>query len=190
MVTGLLRDEAMLTRCSLAVLLQVIYYVHSNDESSSTDEKEEKKVPHFFTVEGAVGPGNFTRYELKVAYPMRIVLQSLEGDADIYFSYTDKSVSYHLDMHDASSATCGLDYIDVSSNPRPAYVGVYGHPSKNVSSYRLLVMVAPDGNFQHEPELIHQWAELVDPDNDGRNGPPIYLDILSGILEILVEILL
>ncbi|KAK6019472.1 hypothetical protein OSTOST_14890 [Ostertagia ostertagi] len=125
------------------------------DESPSADEKEEKQVPQFFTVEGVVGPGNFTRYELKFAYPMRIVLQTLEGDADIYFSYTDKSVSYELHTHDASSATCGLDYIDILSNPRPSYLGVYGHPSKDVSSYRLLVMVAPDGTFD-EPELIHQ----------------------------------
>ncbi|XGW07426.1 hypothetical protein V3C99_010533 [Haemonchus contortus] len=180
----------MLKRCLVIVLLLLIHDVNSKDESSRTDAKEENKVPQFLTVEGVVGPGNFTRYELKFAHPMRIVLQSLEGDADIYFSYTDKSVSYELHAHDASSATCGLDYIDVLSKPRPAYLGVYGHPSKNMTSYRLLVMVSPDGNFEHGPELINEWAELIERDNDGRSGHPIFVDILSGILEILVEVLL
>ncbi|PIO60097.1 hypothetical protein TELCIR_18413 [Teladorsagia circumcincta] len=179
----------MLTRCYAVVSLLLVHCVHTKGESSSEDTKEEKQVPQFFTVEGVVGPGNFTRYELKFAYPMRIVLQTLEGDADIYFSYTDKSVSYELHTHDASSATCGLDYIDILSNPRPSYLGVYGHPSKDESSYRLLVMVAPDGNFEG-PELINQWGDLVDRDKDGKSGHPIYIDILSGILEILVEILL
>lgn len=56
------------------------------------------------------------------------------GDADIYFSYNDKDVSFHLDKHDASSATCGLDYIDVASAPRPSYLAVgYLHFSSSSS---------------------------------------------------------
>ncbi|EPB66184.1 hypothetical protein ANCCEY_14725 [Ancylostoma ceylanicum] len=139
---------------------------------------------------GVVAAGNFSRYELKFPRPMRIVLESVEGDADLYFSYTNQGVSFELDKHDASSATCGLDYIDVASYPRPSYLAVYGHPFKNESSYRLLIMVVPDGNFEHGPELIHRWAELVQHDSGGNGRDPIYMDILSGILEILVEILL
>ncbi|WKX95633.1 hypothetical protein Q1695_012247 [Nippostrongylus brasiliensis] len=136
----------------------------------------------FYAVEGQVASANFTRYELKFPEPLRIVVQSLEGDADIYFSYTNKKVSFELDKHDASSTTCGLDYIDVKSSPRPSYLGVYGHPSKNMSSYRLLIMVTPDGNFEN-PEFIDRWSELTEkPTDEGRHGHPVYIDILSGII--------
>ncbi|KHJ91461.1 hypothetical protein OESDEN_08674 [Oesophagostomum dentatum] len=181
-------DVAMLVGWTLRALV-VICYVTANNEQSSPQKPEEDLAPRFFTFEGVVAGGNYSRYELKSPRPTRIVLESVEGDADLYFSYTNQGVSFELDRHDASSATCGLDYIDIASNPRPSYLGVYGHPSKNESSYRMLIMVVPDGNFEHGPELIYRWSDLVHRDSDGK-GDSIYMDIISGILEILVEILL
>ncbi|EPB66340.1 hypothetical protein ANCCEY_14568 [Ancylostoma ceylanicum] len=179
----------MLVRWAFGILFAACY-ASANDEQSTATKEEEDLTPRFFTLEGVVAAGNFSRYELKFPRPMRIVLESVEGDADLYFSYTNQGVSFELDKHDASSATCGLDYIDVASYPRPSYLAVYGHPFKNESSYRLLIMVVPDGNFEHGPELIHRWAELVQHDSGSNGRDPIYMDILSGILEILVEILL
>ncbi|KAJ1346459.1 hypothetical protein KIN20_001240 [Parelaphostrongylus tenuis] len=87
----------------------------SSEEPSEYNDDEQER-PQFFTLDGVVAGGNFSRYELKFGKPMRIVLESVEGDADIYFSYRDQAVSYELSKHDASSTTCGLDYIDVSSS--------------------------------------------------------------------------
>ncbi|VDM71666.1 unnamed protein product [Strongylus vulgaris] len=151
----------MLVRWSLVLFAVTRYVATNNEQPPHTKSEEEDLIPQFFTREGIVAAGNFSRFELKSPKPMRIVLDSVQGDADLYFSYTNQGVSYELDRHDASSATCGLDYIDVESNPRPSYLGIllvkiYGHPSKNESAYRLLIMVVPDGNFEHGPEVIHQ----------------------------------
>lgn len=181
----------MLKRCCALVILLIVRVIASSAKHSPPESEEENNAPQYFTVEGVVAPANYTRYELKFEHPMRIVLESVEGDADIYFSYNDKDVSFHLDKHDASSATCGLDYIDVASAPRPSYLAIYGHPSKNTSSsYRMLVIVSPDGTFE-QPEVIHQWMELIERDReDGQDTHPIYIEILSGVLEIIAQVLL
>uniref|UniRef100_A0A1I7WRV7 SMC_N domain-containing protein n=1 Tax=Heterorhabditis bacteriophora TaxID=37862 RepID=A0A1I7WRV7_HETBA len=157
-------------------------------ELGEKDRVQVFDMPKLFTVAGVVAPGNFSRYELKWPGALRIVVQTITGDADIYFSYSNKLVSYELEHHDASSASCGLDYIDVSSKPRPVYLGIYGHPSKGESSYRLLVLAGRNGTdeFEHGPELIERWDELAEQLDEYHS---IYDDMLFGILEIIFAIL-
>uniref|UniRef100_A0A914RPC3 Uncharacterized protein n=1 Tax=Parascaris equorum TaxID=6256 RepID=A0A914RPC3_PAREQ len=66
--------------------------------------------------------------------------------------------------HDMLSTTCGLDVLDVpQSTKRPAHLGVYGHPSKSETSYKMLfvMMEKQESEFEEDvnipAELIHSF---------------------------------
>ncbi|KJH45488.1 hypothetical protein DICVIV_08460 [Dictyocaulus viviparus] len=121
----LVNSVAMLESGWMYFFMIKTYLVNAYDEQTSKYDVAHGG-PQFLMLEGVVASGSFSRYELNFSRPMRIVVESLEGDADIYFSYSNQAVSYELNKHDVSSATCGLDYIDVVSSSQPVYLGVGG----------------------------------------------------------------
>ena len=83
------------------------------------------------SVSGDVEAGNFTYYTLRQTGHIKMVLTSLTGDADIYVSdVTNERPTFMFEEHMLSSATCGLDVVDIpASFARPVHIGVYGHPN-------------------------------------------------------------
>ena len=48
---------------------------------------------------------------------------------DLYISDSVRHPTFEFDAHDASSASCGLDVVEVTREvDKPVYIGVYGHP--------------------------------------------------------------
>jgi hypothetical protein len=77
-----------------------------------------------------------------------------EGDADLYISQYLLHPSYNLSEYCLSSATCGLDRIDIpSSFRRPLGVAVYGHVIYPISIFKLTVLI------RDEP---HQLNDLLE----------------------------
>ncbi|KYM98817.1 DNA repair endonuclease XPF, partial [Cyphomyrmex costatus] len=62
------------------------------------------------------------------------------GDADLYASQIISKPTYEPDHYCLQSVTCGEDTIFIpKSFKRPVSIGVYGHPSHEISKYTLLV---------------------------------------------------
>ena len=82
------------------------------------------------TVTGEVEEGNYTYYTLKQPGPVRLVLSSLSGDADLYVSGPElERPTFALEEHFLGSGTCGEDSVSIPAEfPRPVHIGVYGHP--------------------------------------------------------------
>ena len=77
-----------------------------------------------------------------------------EGDADLYISQYLLHPSYNLSEYCLSSATCGLDRIDIpSSFRRPLGVAVYGHVIYPISIFKLTVLIRDE---------LHQLNDLLD----------------------------
>jgi len=95
------------------------------------------------TVTGMVWEGNYTYYTLKQSGPVRLVLKSVVGDADLYVSGQDmEQPTFLLEEHSLSSASCGEDSVQISEHfPRPIYIGVYGHPRHEISHFLLDVVI-------------------------------------------------
>lgn len=129
------------------------------------------------------------------------------GDADLYISYKTSDVSYLLEDHDCSSATCGLDYVDIPSFPRPAYLAVsldpwkegkensqvYGHPSHALSTWRILVIPGKNttysqGDFDYPPEIIYEWPDSHGSEEEWPDAGGL-ISLLIEILEIVITVL-
>uniref|UniRef100_A0A914VXR0 Uncharacterized protein n=1 Tax=Plectus sambesii TaxID=2011161 RepID=A0A914VXR0_9BILA len=147
-----------------------------------------------------VGGGNYSYYSINAAGYVTILLDSLKGDADLYVSSRRKEPRFALDSHEYHSTTCGIDRVDIGHLvPRPLYVAVYGHPSNEVTRYRLLVLAiqvtekekleyaeAPDV----PDELIREIGLLEDDGETTNNFGEILLKLLRFLVELAVEILL
>ncbi|GMS84523.1 hypothetical protein PENTCL1PPCAC_6698 [Pristionchus entomophagus] len=151
-----------------------------------------------------IGGGNFSRHEILTNASFRIISVPLEGDIDLYLSYSTKNVSFDLADHNASSSTCGIDYLDVPSispfHPRPTYLAIFGHPFHETSKYRLIVVkkVEEDGE---DGILEYEWEdspiELIEMIDEGRGKggegsliAAFFTHHLWNILEIIFTILL
>merc|ERR1711892_236619 len=77
------------------------------------------------TVSGEVWQGNYTYYTLKQGGVVRLVLTSVEGDADLYVSGEEVSQpTFLLEDHSLSSASCGDDTVYISEHfVRPIHIG-------------------------------------------------------------------
>lgn len=98
----------------------------------------EKQLLH--AVSGEVARGNYTYYSLVYEGPITLHLFSKLGDADLYISQKVSKPTFEPDTYCLQSSTCGLDIIHIPKNfHRPIGIGVYGHPSHELSIYLLEV---------------------------------------------------
>uniref|UniRef100_A0A9J2P886 DOMON domain-containing protein n=1 Tax=Ascaris lumbricoides TaxID=6252 RepID=A0A9J2P886_ASCLU len=160
---------------------------------------DDQKV-HLYFVRGDLAPSNWSFFELKWEGRLRIILDSLNGDADLYLSYTKASgkrpgVGVH--DHDMLSATCGLDVLDVpQSAKRPVHLGVYGHPSKSETSYKMLffMMEKQESEFEEDvnipAELIHSFETEEEHSSYSHSFRETLFTISRFMFEVLIEILL
>ncbi|XP_011868390.1 PREDICTED: DNA repair endonuclease XPF [Vollenhovia emeryi] len=84
--------------------------------------------------------GSYKYYSLTYDGNIKIRLTSITGDADLYASQIISKPTYEPDHYCLQSTTCGEDTIFIpESFKRPVSIGVYGHPSHEISKYTLLV---------------------------------------------------
>lgn len=103
------------------------------------------------SVRGIVGGGNYSYYSLSESGTILMLLESFQGDADLYISHTTHKPTFDIENHDLQSVTCGLDYIKIySDGRRPIAIAVYGHPSHDTSVYRLQIIVDRAGEYEYE----------------------------------------
>ncbi|VDN60007.1 unnamed protein product [Dracunculus medinensis] len=141
-------------------------------------------------IKGDLQATNSTYFELKWKGRMRIILESIWGDADLYLSYKSKNPGSEVDNHDVLSTTCGLDIIDVPQfAQRPLYLAVSGHPfSKNIS-YRMVWLMLPEINNEFEEpidipsEIIYSLPQVETVSNS-------LISLVEFILDIFIEVLL
>ncbi|RZF32310.1 hypothetical protein LSTR_LSTR001774 [Laodelphax striatellus] len=106
--------------------------------SSCLQCKGESQLLH--SIAGKVGGGNFTYYSLMYTGPISLYLISSTGDADLYISQTLSKPTYEPESYCLQSSTCGVDTVHIpKSFQRPVGIGIYGHPSHQVSIYLLEV---------------------------------------------------
>lgn len=98
----------------------------------------EEELLHY--VSDDVPGGSYKYYSLTYDGYIKIRLTSITGDADLYASQTTTKPTYEPDHYCLQSTTCGEDIIFIpKSFKRPVSIGVYGHPSHEISKYTLLV---------------------------------------------------
>ncbi|XP_050054434.1 UPF0669 protein C6orf120 homolog [Aphis gossypii] len=101
-----------------------------------------------------------------------------EGDADLYVS--QPHISHHPtfdpDTYCLQSTTCGIDILHIPKwFKRPIYLGIYGHPSYEITSYTLDIIQNsnPGEEFNlnlFESEEGNETQSINnDEDNDVRN---------------------
>lgn len=146
-----------------------------------------------YTFSNQVGSGNFSYFKLHRDGTVRLDLKSIAGDADLYVSSSTLSPDF-ID-YELSSATCGDDEVIVTAEmQRPVGVGVFGHPSHEVSHFVLSVYVLYD-DAQSEPVTLYSDASQrtstsaqSQPDNE-QQQESILWSILVGLLKIILDIM-
>jgi len=130
---------------------------------------------------GSVGASNFTYFKLHRDGIVKLVLDSMSGDADIYVSSATLSPDYS--NYELCSTTCGLDEIIIPSDMiRPIGVGIFGHPSHETSQFELTVWV--DSNtMSNNGDKVH-----FNSDNDQEES--LLWSILLGLLKIILNVLM
>lgn len=115
---------------------------------------------------GKVGAGNYSYYTLSREGSITILLNTLQGDSDLYISDHTKQPTFEIENHNLQSVTCGLDRIDVPFEfKRPIIIGVYGHPSQDFSIYELEVIV------DDSPEEYKDHG--IENSSPGSSLPPV-----------------
>lgn len=89
---------------------------------------------------GEVFAGNYTYYQLyKPSGPLKFYLHTITGDADLYVS--DKTTTPTFEDFEFQASSCGDDSITISSDfGRPVGIGIYGHPSREKSTFMFSVL--------------------------------------------------
>ncbi|XP_017770875.1 PREDICTED: UPF0669 protein v1g209471-like [Nicrophorus vespilloides] len=91
--------------------------------------------------EGTVDHDNYTYYSLHEEGALKIILETKNGDADLYIS-SSRRPQYYPESYDFASTTCGMDLVEVPEDlRRPILVGVYGHPAHRRSAFTLSMYV-------------------------------------------------
>ena len=130
------------------------------------------------TFDGEIGAGNFTYFTLKKEGDITLILESLEGDADIYVSQNNPKPDY--DNYDLKSATCGDDIVTIPSYyKRPIAISVYGHVYAPVSKYTMKVLM----------DYSTEDSEGASYENEESQESLIWT-LFVNILKIILEILL
>lgn len=135
---------------------------------------------------GKIGAGNYTFYKLTREGRVRLALETLEGDTDLYVS--DKTLMPGYDNYELQSVTCGEDEVDISADfKRPVGVAVYGHPSYEDSTYKLNVYGDNGVKTLQMPSGSHHHASRFG--NGKEEDESILWTIFVGILKIIFDIL-
>lgn len=152
-----------------------------------------------------IGAENYTYFRISRSGHLRLQLESLTGDADLYIS--DKVQRPTFDNYELQSTTCGTDILEIpQSYNRPIGVAVYGHPSQIETRYRLTVYVVSDDEQQDYNYFDALYNEYPGEHGDKYERPPRYKpsqtqteeedgesivwNILVTILKVVFEILL
>ena len=131
------------------------------------------------TFYGEIGAGNFTYFTLKKEGDVTLVLESVEGDADIYVS--QDSLKPDFDDYDLKSVTCGEDVVTIPSYyKRPIGISVFGHVYAPLTKYTMKVLM----NYSVGEESERQYSESEEPEDS------LLWNLLVNILKIILEILL
>lgn len=145
------------------------------------------------TFHGVVGAGNYSYYRLTLEGNVVLTLTTIEGDADIYVSEHTLQPTFDPENHCMTSVTCGIDSVHIASEfKRPVGIGIYGHPSHEVSSYQLQVMLDSDATRSYSAEEdslnINKIENLMPPTGDDEDKSILWT-IFVGILKVLLEVL-
>lgn len=157
-------------------------------------------------VSGAVGAGNYSYYTLSKPGAVTILVHPLAGDPDLYVAERNVQPTFDLDSHGMQSTTCGHERVDLPrSFGRPVGIGIYGHPSHELSLYELEVRVddstenllfydysyaasqQPGGHNHYSSPTVPE-EEVVD-DSGPSEEISLLWTFLLGLLKILLEIL-
>jgi len=175
--------------------------------STSDIHKGAIEIPYhvIHSSEGSVDSGNYTYYKLNQPGTIRLILNPLSGDPDLYISEGGNSnPSFMPEDYAISSASCGIERIDITRNfKRPINIAVYGHPYYETSKYTLEVLIAefeePDPFTsldvgEHETqnnEYSHEKSQ--NPYNDYEEAlswVSLAWEIIRSILEVLIEVMM
>ena len=108
------------------------------------------------SLDGVVGAENYTYYRLSRTGHLRVEMISLEGDADLYVS--DKTGSPDYEDFTQESVTCGLDVVEIpASYSRPVGIGVYGYPGKEISKYRISIILVSETDDASYDQLMAKF---------------------------------
>ena len=108
------------------------------------------------SLDGIVGAENYTYYRLSRQGHLRIEMESLEGDADLYVS--DKTGSPNFEDFTQESVTCGLDVVEIpASYNRPVGIGIYGYPSKEIARYRISIILVSETDDASYDQLMAKY---------------------------------
>jgi hypothetical protein len=115
------------------------------------------------TFHGVVGGNNYSYFAYTGEGKLRLILESLEGDADLYVAEKRLEASFDFDGHSLQSTSCGEDVVEVpSSFQRPIGIGVYGHPSYQSTRFTLKVI----GETEEPEEPLDMGYSDRDSDRD------------------------
>lgn len=134
-----------------------------------------------YTFSNRVGSGNFSYFKLHREGFIRLVLTSNSGDADLYISSATLYPDYN--NYELKSATCGEDSVEVPVEMiRPVGIGIFGHPSSEVSEFNLFVY-ADDDNI---PDGTHISQHIA---SSSETEESLVWSIFVGILKLILDIL-
>ena len=130
---------------------------------------------------GTVGAGNFSYFKLRRDGVVKLVLDSTAGDADLYVSSTTLSPDYI--NYELCSATCGLDDVTVPSEMnRPIGVGIFGHPSHEISEYELSVWL--------DKNTMSSNGDKNHSNSENEEEESLFWSILLGVLKLILDLLM
>lgn len=134
-----------------------------------------------YTFSNKVGNGNFSYFKLHREGFIRLLLTSTSGDADLYVSSTTLYPDYR--NYELKSATCGEDSVEIPVEmTRPVGIGIFGHPSSEVSEFNLFVF-ADDESIPDSQRPTQLGSNSDEPEES------ILWSIFVGILKIILDIL-
>jgi len=109
---------------------------------------------------------------------VHLILISAVGDADLYVSSSTLVPDYN--NYDIGSTTCGEDEVMIAAEmTRPVGIGVFGHPSYDISDFKLVVYA--DDNTVADIDLPHVQKQAIDTENDES----LVWSIFFGVLKII-----
>ena len=137
-----------------------------------------------------VGGGNYTHYKLTKEGDVRLVLNTIEGDADLYIS--DNTLYPDYENYELQAVSCGEDTVFISDDfERPIGIAVYGHPSHDQSYFQLDVYVSDVGQASEQSFSVPSKKGLNTKRNsEGEEQESILWNIFVGLLKIIFDVLL
>lgn len=137
------------------------------------------------TFTGEVGAGNYSYFTLKREGEITLILDSLEGDTDIYVSAHVPKPDF--ENYDLQSTTCGQDIVTIPKRfQRPIGIAVYGHVYAPLSRYTMTVIIDYiDSNTDSHSR--NTW--LPTDENGEQKQESVVWMLFVGIVKIIFEIL-